>query len=75
MLDLYNYSLPTIFLIGLALILAAIELEHWLGVRGGGETAGNVSTSEGAIIGLLALILGFTFAMGLSALKLGAMPY
>jgi hypothetical protein len=66
MLDLYNYSLPTIFLIGLALILAAIELEHWLGVRAGGETAGNVSTLEGAVIGLLALILGFTFAMGLS---------
>jgi hypothetical protein len=66
MLDLYNYSLPTIFLIGLALILAAIELGHWLGVRAGGETAGNVSTLEGAVIGLLALILGFTFAMGLS---------
>lgn len=66
MLDLYNHSLPTIFLIGLALILAAIELGHWLGVRAGGETAGNVSTLEGAVIGLLALILGFTFAMGLS---------
>ena len=66
MFDLYNYSLPTIFLIGLAAILAAIELGHWLGVRGGGETAGNVSTLEGAVIGLLALILGFTFAMSLS---------
>jgi hypothetical protein len=71
MLDLYNYSLLTIFLVGLAAILAAIELGHWLGVRAGGETAGNVSTLEGAVIGLLALILGFTFA----ALRLGAMPY
>jgi len=66
MLDLYNYSLLTIFLVGLAAILAAIEFGHWLGVRAGGETAGNVSTLEGAVIGLLALILGFTFAMGLS---------
>ena len=66
MFDLYNYSLPTIFLIGLGAILVAIELGHWLGVRGGGETAGNVSTLEGAVIGLLALILGFTFAMSLS---------
>jgi hypothetical protein len=66
MLDLYNYSLLTIFLVGLAAILAAIEIGHWLGVHGGGEAGGNVSTLEGAIIGLLALILGFTFAMALS---------
>ena len=66
MLDLYNYSLLTIFLVGLAAILAATEVGHWLGVRAGGETAGNVSTLEGAVIGLLALILGFTFAMSLS---------
>jgi hypothetical protein len=66
MFDLYNYSLPTIFLIGLGAILVAIELGHWLGVRAGGESAGNLSTLEGAVIGLLALILGFTFAMSLS---------
>ena len=66
MLDLYNYSLLTIFLVGLAAILAAIEIGHWLGVRSGGKAGGNVSTLEGAIIGLLALILGFTFAMALS---------
>jgi hypothetical protein len=66
MFDPYNYSLPTIFLIALAAILVAIELGHWLGVRAGGVTAGNVSTLEGAIIGLLALIIGFTFAMALS---------
>ena len=66
MLDLYNYSLLTIFLVGLAAILAAIEIGRWPGVRAGGEAGGNVSTLEGAIIGLLALILGFTFAMALS---------
>jgi len=66
MLDLYNYSLLTIFLVGLAAILTAIEIGRWLGVHAGGEAGGNVSTLEGAIIGLLALILGFTFAMALS---------
>ena len=66
MLDLYNYLLLTIFLVGLAAILAAIEIGRWFGVRAGGEAGGNVSTLEGAIIGLLALILGFTFAMALS---------
>jgi len=75
MLDLYNYSLLTIFLVGLAAILAAIEIGHWLGVHAGGEAGGNVSTLEGAIIGLLALILDLPSRWLCPALKLGAMPY
>jgi hypothetical protein len=53
MIDLYDYSLLTIFLIGLAAIVAAIEIGHWLGASEGGQDD-NVSTLEGAIIGLLA---------------------
>ena len=33
MLDLYNYSLLTIFLVGLFAILVAIEVGRWLGAR------------------------------------------
>jgi len=66
MIDLYNYSLLTIFLVGVAAILLAIEIGHWLGVRATGKGGDNISTLEGAVIGLLALMVGFTFAMALS---------
>jgi hypothetical protein len=66
MFDLYNYSLLTIFLVGLAVILAASEIGYRLGVHAGGRGGGNVSTLEAAILGLLALMIGFTFAMALS---------
>ena len=66
MLDLYNYSLPTIFLTALAAILAAIETGRRLGARAGDRSDDNVPTLEGAVIGLLALIVGFTFAMALA---------
>jgi len=65
MIDLYNYSLLTIALLGLVAILAAVEVGHRLGTHAGpGDD--NVPTLEGAVIGLLALLLGFTFAMALS---------
>jgi hypothetical protein len=66
MLDLYNYSLLTIFLAGLALIVAASEIGRLLGVRVGKRGGDNVSTLEAAVLGLLALMIGFTFAMALS---------
>ena len=50
MLDLYNYSLLTIFLVGLAAILAAIEIGHWLGVHAGGEAGGNFEARRDAIL-------------------------
>jgi uncharacterized membrane protein len=65
-LDLYNYSLLTIFLAGLALIVAASEIGRFLGVRVGKQGGDNVSTLEAAVLGLLALMIGFTFAMALS---------
>jgi hypothetical protein len=66
MIDLYNYSLLTIFLVGLALILAASEIGYRLGVHAGGRGGDNASTLEAATLGMLALIIGFTFAMALS---------
>src|SRR3984957_2166732 len=66
MIDWYGYSLLTIFLIGLAVILAASELGWQLGMRGSGRGGSNASTLESAMLGLLALIIGFSFAMALS---------
>src|SRR5215470_725137 len=66
MIDLYDVSLATIFLVGLAVIFAASEIGWQLGVRASGQGARNVSTLESAVIGLLALMIGFTFAMALS---------
>jgi hypothetical protein len=66
MIALYTYSLGTIFLVGLAIILAASEIGWQLAARDGGLAGGNVSTLESAMLGLLALIIGFTFAMALS---------
>jgi hypothetical protein len=66
MIDWYGYSLLTIFLVGLAVILAASELGWQLGARGGGRGGRNASTLESAMLGLLALIIGFSFSMALS---------
>jgi CDP-diglyceride synthetase len=66
MIDLNNYSLLTIFLVGLVVILAASEIGRRLGLSAGDRTSGNINTLEGAILGLLALMIGFTFAMSLA---------
>jgi len=66
MIDLYDVSLPTIFLVGLAAIFAASEIGWQVGVRASVQGARNVSTLESAVLGLLALMIGFTFAMALS---------
>ena len=65
-IDLNNYRLLPIFLVSLVLLIAATELGRWLGKRGGGRVEENVPTLEGAVLGLLALMIGFTFAMALS---------
>lgn len=66
MIDLYDYSLVTIFLGGLAAIGIAIEIGYRFGERHGGQGSGNVTTLESAVLGLLALMIGFTFAMALT---------
>jgi hypothetical protein len=66
MIDLYNYSLLTIFLIGLVAVLGAIEIGRRLGARAGDAESDTASMLASAALGLLALMIGFTFAMALS---------
>ena len=66
MINLYDYSLTTIFLVGLVTIWIAIEVGYRLGERTGQWAAPMSSTLESAVLGLLALMIGFTFAMSLS---------
>jgi hypothetical protein len=66
MINLYGYPLLAVGLVGSAAILLVTELGWQLGVRGDGRGGSNIATLESAILGLLALIIGFTFAMALS---------
>ena len=66
MLDMDDYSLLAIFAVSIFLILGAAETGRWLGSRGERQGAVGVSTLEGAILGLLALMIGFTFSMALA---------
>jgi uncharacterized membrane protein YidH (DUF202 family) len=65
-IDLYNYDLLTIFLVSAAVILGSSEIGRRLGARTAGRGGKDVSTLESAILALLALMIGFTFAMALS---------
>ena len=64
--ELYNYALLTIFLAGVVLLLAASEVGRRIGLHAAARGGGNVSTLESAVLGLMALMIGFTFAMALS---------
>jgi hypothetical protein len=64
--DLNDYSLLTIFLVSIVVLVAASEAGRALGVRAAGRGGDDVSTLEAAILGLLALMIGFTFAMALT---------
>lgn len=64
--DLNDYPLLAIFVVSMVVILAVSEWGRWLGVRAALRRADSVSTLESAILGLLALMIGFTFAMALS---------
>jgi hypothetical protein len=55
-------SLLPIFLVSLIVIVVASEVGRWLGVRAGTRGEENVLTLEGAVLGLVALMIGFTFA-------------
>jgi len=64
--DLSIYPLTGIFVVSVVVMLAASETGRRLGVRALRRGGDNVSTLEGAILGLLALMISFTFAMALS---------
>jgi len=64
--DLAGVPLPLILVVSVALILAASEVGHRLGTSTGDRVGNNLFTLEAAILGLLALMISFTFAMALS---------
>ena len=66
MIDLDDYGLLTLLAVVLVAIFAAGEAGRLLGTRAVGRGGGDVSTLEGATLGLLALMIGFTFSMAVS---------
>jgi len=64
MIDLTQYSLPAVFIVSLVAFVAASELGHVFGRRVRGEA--NITTLEAAMLGLLALMIGFTFSMAMT---------
>jgi hypothetical protein len=65
-MDFADYSLPLIFIVSLVAIFAASEIGRQLGLLASRKHRENISTIEGAILGLLALLIAFTFSMALS---------
>ena len=61
-----DYSLLQILVGSIFVFSGAIEIGRWYGVRARSQGRGSVSTLEGSILGLLALIIAFTFAVALS---------
>jgi hypothetical protein len=65
--QLYNYPFLVGFLVGSAIVFLASEFGWRLGARTKGHGAsGNISALEQSLLGLLALIVGFTFLMSLT---------
>jgi hypothetical protein len=64
--ELANWPLELIFATSVLLIAAASELGHGLARRAGDRASNNITTMEASILGLLALMISFTFAMALT---------
>jgi hypothetical protein len=65
--DAINLPLLVVFALSLVVLLAATAIGHGLGVRAARRNSENsAATLEGAILGLLALLIAFTFSMSLS---------
>jgi hypothetical protein len=65
--DLHGKPGLVVFLIGIAIVVLASEFGWRLGARTEGHAAsGNISALEQSLLGLLALIVGFTFLMALT---------
>ena len=65
-MDFANYPLPLIFVASLLAIFAATEIGRQLGLLASRQQRESIATIEGAILGLLALLIAFTFSMALS---------
>ena len=61
-----DYSLFPILILSIVVLSGAIEIGRWFGVRAKRQGIGSVPTLESSILGLLALMIGFTFAVALS---------
>jgi hypothetical protein len=61
-----DYSLFQILIFSIVVLLGAIEIGRWFGVRAKPQGTGSVPTLEASILALLALMIGFTFAVALS---------
>jgi hypothetical protein len=67
---LLKFSLVSLLLVALAIFLVAVELGYRLGKRRQDKSdepdKSHTNALQGAVLGLLALLLGFTFAMAVS---------
>jgi len=61
-----DFPLLSILVLGAAFIIAASEFGRWIGVKVSQRGGDNVATLESATLALLALMIGFTFAMALT---------
>src|SRR4249919_4214666 len=66
MVDLNDYPLLVVFAVGLGVVLTLSEVGWQLGVRAEGRGSSNLTTLESAMLGLLALMIAFTFSMALT---------
>ena len=65
-MDFVEYPLLLIFVVSIAAMLAACEACLRFGLSSGGLGKENTATLQASVLGLLALMIGFTFAMALS---------
>jgi hypothetical protein len=61
-----DFSLFQILIFSAAVLVGAIEIGRWFGARAKPQGIGSIPTLEASILGLLALMIGFTFAVALS---------
>ncbi len=61
-----DLSLIQVLVLSIVILSGAIELGRWVGVRAKPQGIGSVPTLEASILALLALMIGFTFAMALT---------
>ncbi len=61
-----DFSLLQILILSFVILSGAIELGRWIGARAKPQGIGSIPTLEASILALLALMIGFTFAVALS---------